>query len=50
MASTRSGEFEGYVLAVVGPDEISGCTAGAPVEFRRLAKLGTFEAGCLTKR
>jgi cold shock CspA family protein len=23
---------------------------GAPVEFRRLAKLGTYEAGCLTKR
>jgi cold shock CspA family protein len=23
---------------------------GAPVEFRRLAKLGTYEAGCLIKR
>ena len=23
---------------------------GAPVEFRRVAKLGGYEAGCLTKR
>jgi hypothetical protein len=29
----RAGTFQGYVLAVVGPDAIPGCTAGAPIRF-----------------
>ena len=35
IASTRrGGSFSGYVLAVVGPKSIPGCTAGAKLTFR----------------
>jgi hypothetical protein len=35
IASTRhSGDFEGYVLAVVGPEEIPACESGATLTFR----------------
>jgi hypothetical protein len=35
IASTRrGGSFSGYVLAVVGPRSIPGCTAGAKLTFR----------------
>ncbi len=35
IASTRrSGSFAGYVLAVVGPESISGCLRGAIITFR----------------
>lgn len=34
-ASVRKGdEFTGYILAVVGPESIAGCTRGAPLTFR----------------
>ena len=34
-ASMRStADFTGYILAVVGPDSIPGCTRGAPLSFR----------------
>ena len=35
VASTRcTGNFAGYILDVVGPDSIAGCTRGATVTFR----------------
>ncbi len=35
VASTRrTGNYSGYILAVVGPDSIPGCTRGAPLTFR----------------
>jgi len=36
VASVRQADhaFTGYVLSVVGPDSISGCTQGAPITFR----------------
>jgi hypothetical protein len=35
VASVRNtADFNGYVLAVVGPDSIPACTRGAPVSFR----------------
>ena len=35
IASTRrGGSFSGYVLAVVGPKSIPGCTTGAKLTFR----------------
>ncbi|MDQ1533868.1 MAG: hypothetical protein QOF28_1629 [Actinomycetota bacterium] len=35
VASTRcTGNFAGYILNVVGPDSITGCTLGATVTFR----------------
>ena len=35
VASIRAGrDFTGYVLSVVGPDSIDGCTSGAPIAFR----------------
>jgi hypothetical protein len=35
VASVRvSTEFRGYILAVVGPDSVDGCTRDAPIEFR----------------
>jgi pimeloyl-ACP methyl ester carboxylesterase len=35
IASTRrAGSFAGYILAVVGPDSIPGCTRGATLTFR----------------
>jgi pimeloyl-ACP methyl ester carboxylesterase len=30
----RTGSFSGYILAVVGPESIAGCTRGAPLTFR----------------
>ncbi|MDQ1467682.1 MAG: hypothetical protein QOH10_2097, partial [Actinomycetota bacterium] len=35
VASTRrSGSFTGYVISVVGPDAVAGCTRGATITFR----------------
>ena len=35
VASTRrSGNFTGYILDVVGPEAIAGCTRGATLTFR----------------
>jgi hypothetical protein len=35
LASVRSTQdFTGYIISVVGPDAIPGCTRGAPIEFR----------------
>jgi hypothetical protein len=35
VASVRSmQDFKGYILSVVGPDAIPGCTRGAPIAFR----------------
>jgi hypothetical protein len=35
VASVRStSNFDGYVLSVVGPDSVAGCTRGAPLTFR----------------
>jgi hypothetical protein len=35
IASVRAGrDFTGYVLSVVGPDSVEGCTRGAPIVFR----------------
>jgi hypothetical protein len=35
VASTRhAGSFSGYILGVVGPESIAGCTRGAPLTFR----------------
>jgi hypothetical protein len=35
VATVRAGrDFTGYVLSVVGPDSIDGCTRGAPIAFR----------------
>jgi hypothetical protein len=35
VASIRAGrDFTGYVLSVVGPDAIDGCTSGATIAFR----------------
>jgi len=30
----RTGNFSGYILAVVGPDSLAGCTRGATLTFR----------------
>jgi hypothetical protein len=30
----RSGEFTGYILAVVGPDSVPECALGATIELR----------------
>ncbi len=30
----RTGNFSGYVLAVVGPDSVAGCRSGARLRFR----------------
>jgi hypothetical protein len=35
VASTRrTGSYGGYILSVVGPDSVAGCTLGAPLRFR----------------
>jgi hypothetical protein len=35
VASVRTSQgFTGYILSVVGPDSVAGCTLGAPIEFR----------------
>ena len=34
VASTRTGSFTGYIVAIVGPDTEPGCAAGQPVMFR----------------
>jgi hypothetical protein len=35
VASVRaSTQFRGYIISVVGPDSIEGCTRGVPIEFR----------------
>jgi hypothetical protein len=35
VASTRyTGNFAGYIVNVVGPDSIAGCSRGATVTFR----------------
>ena len=42
VASVRSTQdFKGYILSVVGPDAISGCTRGAPIAFRLDGKPAT---------
>jgi hypothetical protein len=33
-SSRRTADFAGYILAVVGPDSIAGCTRSAPLTFR----------------
>jgi hypothetical protein len=33
-SSRRTADFAGYILAVVGPDSIAGCTRGAHLRFR----------------
>lgn len=35
VAAVRKGtDFTGYILSVVGPDSVPGCTRGAPIAFR----------------
>jgi hypothetical protein len=42
VASVRSTQdFRGYILSVVGPDAIPGCTLGAPIAFRLNGKPAT---------
>ncbi len=42
VASVREGrDFTGYILSVVGPDSIEGCTSGAPIVFRVNSKSAT---------
>ena len=42
VASVRSiQDFTGYIISVVGPDAIPGCTRGAPIEFRLSGKPAT---------
>ena len=33
-STRRGGSFSGYIMSVVGPDSIAGCTAGATITFR----------------
>ena len=42
VASVRvSQNFRGYVISVVGPDSVDGCTRDAPIEFRLDGKPAT---------
>jgi cold shock CspA family protein len=51
LGTVRADDGTDYLFHCVEiADGTRSIDVGAPVEFRRLTKLGTYEAGCLIKR